>query len=105
MMHVDNYRFHRRAAVCSTSWTPTNKRRCAKDCCRSMGLLPASGPRPWPRGSRATDRAILCGSMTVCGPSSQAVEGQQPEVLDIASQEMLDFLAHAAAKNGACQGA
>jgi hypothetical protein len=31
----------------------------------------------------------------------EAVEGQQPLILDIVRQEMLDFLAQAAGRNGA----
>lgn len=100
-MHVDNYRFHRRAVgafyqldadeqvqvrerLLSLDGTPATQWPAAL-----AKRLPGDRPRYLVRVNDSL-RAII-----------EAVEGQQPEVLDIVSQEALDFMAHAAAKNGA----
>jgi hypothetical protein len=100
-MQVDNYRFHRRALTAYQQLEPDEQAQLRKRLL-SLDTTPVA---QWPAALAVKlpgDQPLyLVRVNDRLRAFIQVIEGQRPEVLDIASQEMLDFLAQTPAKTSA----
>jgi hypothetical protein len=100
-MEVDNYRFHRRALTALHQLEPEEQAQ-LRERLLSLNETPvAQWPAALARRLPGDQPLYLVHVNDSLRAFVRVVEGQQPEVLDIASQEMLDFLARSPAKAGA----
>jgi hypothetical protein len=101
MMDVGSYQLHRRA-VTALNQLDDDEQAQVHEKLVSLGSSPAA---QWPadlaRRLRSDQPLYLVPVNDSLRLIVQANLGQQPEVLDIVRQEALDFMAQAAARNGA----
>jgi hypothetical protein len=101
MMQVANYRLHRRART-AFQQLDTDEQVQVRERLLSLGETPVTQWPPALAKKLPGDQPLyLVRVNESLRAIVQAAEGQQPEVLDIVPQEALDFVAQAAAKNGA----
>lgn len=101
MTYVDNYRFHRRAKQMFHQLEPEEQAQMRERLLSLVNTPATQWPAAITRRLPGDQSLYLVRINDSLRAFVQVVEGQQPEVVDIAAQEMLDFMAQAAAKAGA----
>jgi hypothetical protein len=99
-MAVGSYKFHRRARMALNQLTDDEQARVQE----ALAVLAQTPVAQWPAAHVkrlvGADPLYLVPINDSLRAIVRAADGQEPEVMDLVSQEALDFFAKAAARNG-----